>query len=183
MKYKIIFLSFITLLFIAADCSDYGDKEAVYLPQDFLDYVYFPPGSYWIYQDSVTNETDSIYLNDCHIVVYHNNFADFKYEKMTQNFSYNDEQIIATTAIYTTVYEYNGFGYFIDINKESPKVERRYIGTYDSLKVNDTWYSHVVCVTEYDNYYYYWVKNIGMVKRVKLQDSTILELKSYHIND
>jgi hypothetical protein len=37
-----------------------------YTDQEFREYLVFPIGSYWIYQDSATSNTDSIYLFSQH---------------------------------------------------------------------------------------------------------------------
>ncbi len=44
---------------------DAYNKRSIYnIPQDFKDYFYFAPGTYWIYQNQRTQELDSVYIVD-----------------------------------------------------------------------------------------------------------------------
>ena len=35
------------------------------MPHEMLDYSYFKPGTYWVYQDSVSGAIDSVWVYDC----------------------------------------------------------------------------------------------------------------------
>lgn len=60
MKYGFYFCLFILLLIILSiSCKKHECGEISYLPQDFLDYWYFPEGSYWVYQLKDSTLTDT----------------------------------------------------------------------------------------------------------------------------
>jgi hypothetical protein len=40
------------------------DPEIVYIPEEMKPYIMFPVGSYWVYEDSATLQTDSFCLNE-----------------------------------------------------------------------------------------------------------------------
>lgn len=42
----------------------YNNRSIYNIPQDFKDYFYFAPGTYWIYQNQRTQELDSVYIVD-----------------------------------------------------------------------------------------------------------------------
>ncbi len=63
-------LGFFTFLIITASCGCSNDKNTDSdpnngfwtIPQEVKDYIFFKPGSYWIYQDSSTGIIDSVFL-------------------------------------------------------------------------------------------------------------------------
>jgi len=56
------------------------------MPQEFKDYVDFPVGSYWIYEDSVSGAVDSIYLFERNITIAQPSSGNYKWEKLIQRF-------------------------------------------------------------------------------------------------
>jgi hypothetical protein len=43
------------------------EKQPILLEQEMKDWIYFQPGSYWIYEDSVTKTVDSVYVTEAKI--------------------------------------------------------------------------------------------------------------------
>ena len=63
------------------------------MPQEFKDYVDFPVGSYWVYEDSISGNIDSIYLIDYKTYIFDPQHTCYcYYEILEQNFysSYNN---------------------------------------------------------------------------------------------
>jgi len=178
-----LFILIISILFLAADCNK---KPTYYMPQEFKDYVIYPVGSYWVYEDSISGNIDSIYLIDYKIYIFDTEHAYyFKYERLEQNFysSYNNH-LRARSWLTTddpSFYVYRGYGYYT--MRKNGNIE--YIINYDSLKILDEWYKNVYCVYNYanDKTYYYWVKHIGLIKKENVDSSENWLLKSYHINN
>jgi hypothetical protein len=155
------------------------------MPQEFKDYVDFPVGSYWVYEDSVSGIKDSIYLYQRNLTIYDFERNYCYYEKLEQNFysSYNNHLRAQSWLDVDdpSFYEYSGYGYFT-LRKNFNVV---YIINYDSLKILDEWYKNVHCIYNYPNnkIYYYWVKHIGLIKKENVDSSENWLLKSYHINN
>ncbi|MGB4665073.1 MAG: hypothetical protein WBH72_01995, partial [Bacteroidales bacterium] len=151
----------------------------------FKDYVDFPVGSYWVYEDSVSGIKDSIYLYQRNLTIYDFERNYCYYEKLEQNFysSYNNHLRAQSWLDVDdpSFYEYSGYGYFT-LRKNFNVV---YIINYDSLKILDEWYKNVHCIYNYPNnkIYYYWVKHIGLIKKENVDSSENWLLKSYHINN
>jgi hypothetical protein len=162
------------------------------MPQEFKDYVDFPVGSYWIYEDSVSGIKDSIYLYGRNLTIYEFDRNYCYYEKLEQNFysSYNN-QLRAKSWLEMddpSFYEYSGYGYYT--MRKTWNVE--YIINYDSLKILDEWYKEVKCLCRNNigwnnDLIYYWAKDIGVIRKeepASPSSDTILvwNLKKYHIN-
>jgi len=180
-KFPLLIL-IISILFLASGCKK---KPTYYMPQEFKDYVDFPVGSYWIYEDSVSGIKDSIYLYGRNLTIYEFEQNYFNYERLEQNFysSYNNH-LRAQSCLFSddpSFYEYSGYGYYA--MRKNWNVE--YIIKYDSLKILDEWFKNVYCIYTYvDNkIYYYWVKHIGLIKKENADSSENWLLKSYHINN
>ncbi len=177
-----LFILMISILFLASNCKK---KPTYYMPQEFKDYVDFPVGSYWVYEDSVSGIKDSIYLYGRNLTIYEPDNFYFKCEELEQNFysSYNNELRAYSCLLIDdpSFYEYCGYGYYT--TKANWNVE--YIINYDSLKILDEWFKNVYCIYTYakNKIYYYWVKNIGVIKKENADSSENWLLKSYHINN
>ena len=180
-KFPLLIL-IISILFLASSCKK---KPTYYMPQEFKDYVDFPVGSYWVYEDSVSGIKDSIYLYGRNLTIYELNNFYCNCEKLEQNFysSYNNHLRAQSWLISDdpSFYVYRGYGYYT--MRKNGNVE--YIINYDSLKIIDEWYKNVYCIYNYanDKTYYYWVKYIGLIKKENADSSENWLLKSYHINN
>jgi hypothetical protein len=86
------------------------------MPQEFKDYVDFPVGSYWVYEDSVSRIKDSIYLYGRNLTIYELNNFYCNCEKLEQNFysSYNNHLRAQSWLISDdpSFYVYRGYGYY-----------------------------------------------------------------------
>ena len=179
---KILFLILAIICCLASSCKK---RPTYYMPQEFKDYVDFPVGSYWVYEDSVSGIKDSIYLYGRNLTIYECEHNYCNYEKLEQNFysSYNNHLRAQSWLISddTSFYVYSGYGYYA--MRKNCNVE--YIINYDSIKIIDEWYKNVYCIYNYanDKTYYYWVKHIGLIKKENVDSSENWLLKSYHINN
>jgi hypothetical protein len=62
---KRILFSFIGLAVLIGSCKQHDKNVPMYnlpLPPDALAFAFFKPGSYWVYQDSATRHTDSVFV-------------------------------------------------------------------------------------------------------------------------
>jgi len=158
------------------------------MPQEFKDYVVFPVGSYWIYEDSLSNNVDSLYLTSVDIHIQEIEKSNYFHEEMFQYFySSQNNKLTARTRRFSSnnIYEYYGYGYYFDITKGQTNCTGGTLyAKYDSLKVLNVWYKDVVCIKGNGMpRFYYWVKNIGLIKKENADSSENWLLKSYHINN
>ncbi len=186
-KIIVLFAIAIAICFICGNCEKPGGPT-YYIPQELKDYVMFPKGSYWIFEDSLSGAIDSIYLIDYKTYIEEPNFHE-KQEILEQTFysSYwNNERKGGgelSSVGNPAVYSYGGIkGHYISSSDVGYKIDNQYyyLSYHDSLKVNNVWYKSVKCIVYY-NKLNYWVKHIGPVK-VEIPDSTNWILKKYHIN-
>lgn len=191
MKKSILYLLLFFVLFTCLGVKCKKDKKPTYyMPQEFKDYVMFPFGSYWIYEDSISGEVDSLNLINFNIFIQETNTRNYDYEKMVQNFSSSKSANFSTETLrsdeYYEYYGYNeNYAYYFDITTGQTSASGGiYYAKFDSLKVLDVWYKDVICIKKYGIYelYHYWVKYIGIVKSENKTNNTFWELKKYHIN-
>ena len=83
------------------------------------------------------------------------------------------------------IFEYGGNGFFFDISKGIYKLQNaELICIIDTMMVCDMSYYDVVQIRLSDaggDDYYYWVKNIGLIK--KIDETGTWLLKKYYINN
>jgi hypothetical protein len=196
---KILFLILAIICCIAADCGKDNDKPTYYMPQDFKDYVMYPVGSYWIYEDSVSGDIDSIYLLSYETYIFETGHSSsFNYERLEQTFysSYWLKQCLGISMVeYNTnplIYIYKGLlgYYFGDCNVGTNIQHGEYLAYSDSLKINNKWYKTVKCFSyTYNQKFskYYWSKDIGGIRKEEYTSSTdtimVWNLKKYYINN
>lgn len=206
-----ICLIIITTFFVlcAADCSKDKDKPAYYMPQDFKDYVVFPEGSYWVYEDSVTGDIDSVYLQSQKIEIYtppsYNN-PGYNFEFLKENvFSSNSNQVFYKEGIYNQyipsninnsyLYRYDIQLYYISSVDIGTTISNlTYKSFLDSLTVKSKTFKKVKVFSTPPEYYSngsflctYYGHNVGLIKLIKKVCDTCLTetwlLKKYHINN
>lgn len=97
--YIIILLSF-SIGFVFNSCNK-DDKEPMefYIPQELLDYFYFHPSSYWVYENTKTGDLDTVIIRERNKIVFDGYWGDkieeakiayySKYYKTTNKFSVN----------------------------------------------------------------------------------------------
>jgi len=185
---KILFLILAIICCIAADCGKDNDKPTYYMPQDFKDYVMYPVGSYWVYEDSISGETDSIVLTKQETFIEKPGHVwGFYWENLRHEFySSYYTQFSGGGGIYSEyplVYNYNGWGYYLSTENGLGSIEDFEYFYYDSLKIDEKWYYNI-------KYYYrkdagissFWALGIGIIRKEDtIINNKIWNLKSYHI--
>jgi len=195
-----LFILIISILCIASDCGR-DNIPTYYMPQEFKDYVDFPVGSYWIYEDSVSGAVDSIYLFERNITIAQPSSGNYKWEKLIQRFqSVNgtiDNNAIAVCIdpiiyhLWTSYFVYGNFIYKKNMELGFEIEGTKYIKFYDSLKINNKWYTNIKCFTNKFNNNTYWGEKTGIVRKeiktlyinnLSVDTNIVWNLKSYHIN-
>lgn len=74
------------------------------------DYLYFEPGSWWVYQNNLSGETDSIYITNCDTQVYNHTGQSTKWQSVT----YTSIRFSMRSEIYNTDYEYYSYANYPD---------------------------------------------------------------------
>ncbi len=184
-----LFVLIISFLCLASDCGRYN-RPTYYMPQDFKDYVMYPVGSYWVYEDSISGETDSIVLTEQETFIEEPGHVwDFYWENISHEFysSYNT-QLGGGGGIYCEhplVYSYSsGWGQYLSTENGLSSIDDYEYFYYDSLKINEKWYYNV-------KYYYdkcsgtsyFWALGIGVFRKNETLNNKVWNLKSYHINN
>lgn len=168
---SILYLLLALFLFSGADCTT--EEEYIYMTEDFKDHIMFPVGSYWVYQDSASGRLDTVELLDQSVEESYN--LNTTIEKLFQELSLNSDSTIRAYTMSSR--QYYGFGYYIDVTL----VGDRYGPTHDSLQVMSNYYFNVKEIQKITGHYNYWVKNIGLVKKVTPEGTMLLT--DYYINE
>ena len=196
-------LVFILILLIFLGC-----KREVRLPyytinNDFLQYVYFKEGSYWIYKNEHNGSHDSCTL------IYPPNVGPAKpeglgytYEVITTGFIskfLSNSEILASPDFDFAIFEEIDSHSLISI-RTSMSIGQKYtfngavieqVALYDSIIINDSIFKNVIQtrVAQPYNlqdsifYSYFFAKNIGLIKFEKtyLNTDTTWSLLRYHV--
>ncbi|MBI4647496.1 MAG: hypothetical protein HY738_13130 [Bacteroidia bacterium] len=210
MKNTILIIIF--LVCISAECCKEKESPTYYMPQEFKDYVVFPQGSYWIYEDSISEKMDSIILQT-------------QTTKILEPPSYNDwgyNYECLVDWVYSsyknqTIFREGKYNEYIANNKNNSYIY--YTGSYtgsfsplfisniaigkgsdgliyelfnDSIIINDNLYKDVKVfstIGQYNNSFFlrtYYSRHIGLIKVIITKTDTsgtkVWELKKYHIN-
>lgn len=189
---------FILILLIFLGC-----KREVQLPyytinNDFLQYVYFKKGSYWIYK----NENNEL-LDSC-TLIYPPNVTPVKPEGLGYNYEEITTFFISKFLSYSKIsaQPYYDVSLFEEIGGYSPisirtsmAVGQKYtynesvieqIASYDSIMINDSIFKNViqtrVALNDSILYSYFFAKNIGLIKFEKryLNTDTTWSLLRWH---
>ena len=197
---KLIYLiCIISILCIASNCKK--ELPTYYMPQEFKDYVDFPVGSYWIYEDSITGAIDSVCLIEREFEIVRNSNSDYKAEYLVQKF--NNGGTIQAFAIETNPIEYELIGvhnhvdynFFYKKNLKPGMTSRtglKYANCLDSINIkNNTFYQVKKFI--YNETINYWAKKVGCIyistnffatSDTSYVDTNIVwKLKRYHINN
>lgn len=202
----IIIATFFVL--VAADCGNKNNNPTYYMPKDFKEYVVFPQGSYWIYEDSISGIFDSIYLETQTTQILeppsYNNWG-YKYEYLKEMvYSAHNNQLSMRTGRFNEYQSNNENGSYIyyglhplfisNIPVGSGCENLKYIQHLDSLLINNICYKDIkifASISSIGNVDYiktFFCRNIGLVK-MEISDNTdttglkIWLLKSYHISN
>ncbi len=179
---KRIFVILIVFLVSLSGCKPVPETD---FDQNFKDYVYYSPGSYWIYRDSVNH------LNKDSVVIVNNTYnikeedaagLPAKVQVLTSRY-YSSKD-----SVYTIDGQYNHYGdkdlpglgdygdmdtaasinyFFVDPNNNSYSSPPYSVSGPASLKVKNTVYNDVLKfkVPDY-NKTVYWSKHIGVIKSI-----------------
>jgi hypothetical protein len=170
-------------------------KTTDYMPQEFKDYVIYPEGSYWIYEDSISGAIDSVALLSQDIYIAKENNV-YYYETADQSFfsSYQNSVYRTYIEIRSEIYFY----FFRHLKYNGPYILIYPFGHWGGLKydfvkimeVNNVDFNNVHVFNRQeqgiDNNIFYFTRNIGIIKRKVIttnNDTIIWELKKYHINN
>jgi len=192
---KTTIITIILLLFIVILNSCTKPKEVLTISDEMKDYIMFPSGSYWIYEDTVTGEVDSVILglqvvdtqkcSDC---------GDLLFENLQQYFysSFIHNSFIKTfnLSLYNSKYIYLYSDYFateMEINTKVPPYNIIYSEYLDTIVLNNIVYKKVR-VFENKKLYSIWAHGVGKIKyrnENSYSDTsyTYFILKKYYINN
>jgi hypothetical protein len=180
-------------LLICYNLSCKKDPKVYYIPQDMKDYVMFSSGSYWVYQDSLTGNIDSVYLIYSKCEVNNGRPEDnADYETILQRFytSKTNEESVASGTYKGTdpaILEYfslhGKFIYKLDLQTGDCFSNIKFVGAKDSLMVDGNIYIDVLSFQDEYDQLFYWSKHIGVIKKAKMnqQDSQTWNLIRYYI--
>jgi hypothetical protein len=200
MRYFLFLLA--TSLF--ATCTPNEEEVPLYLiEQSTKDYLVFPVGSYWVYEEENTNIEDSLYLfyTESKVIPKSNSISN-SYERITLNLSssYFNDTVIRT--IYKSANDsdvdlcgqfllknYMSYDYlYFDRNICIDSIEFTN-SNFLIRNCSDSLYS--ILNTEYENCIYFFdkhsnttyifSKNIGLIRRID-SDGKVWNLKKYFIN-
>ena len=168
-----LFILIISILCLASDCGR-DNIPTYYISYEMKKYIDFPVGSFWVYQDSVSNKIDSILLEKTNNEIISMNNYNYKYESIKQiHFSTYKDSLISST-IYTDCFEntnicfiYSGIGIYIGyVPLGNIFSNIKYVCLYDSIQINNVWYEKVKRFDDINNgNQFYWAPNIGLVKK------------------
>jgi len=159
------------------------------MPQDLKDYCMFPVGSWWVYEDSISGEKDSIVLMEQNIYFPYSNNKTYYFESLDEKFYFSNTNSINgslcevyITSPLTYVYIRGRSMYYSTDEGFTGKIDVK-IEYLDSLNINNTTYYNIKIFDVYNRKSIsYWAKNIGIVKLVDKEYNKIWELKTYNIN-
>lgn len=191
-KQKAIIIVICTAVCLAVACRRLHDDDIIRLPQELKDYVMFPVGSYWVYQDSVSGQKDSMVLTNQQIIVKSGGHSfEGYYECLEQTFYsslggnlFCDANIINNNDPLLYTYN-NGHGFFYAPFGNAYLIHF-YLTPLDSITINNnTFVSVTVLTSNYSssNRKYYWVNGIGLVRTEISEDTAVCNLINYQINN
>ncbi len=174
------------------------EKPTYYLNQMMKDYVIFPVGSWWVYQDSASGVLDTVTVTRSE-----NSMVDredisyiYEYQSIRYHSSYYNAEIIAGGGGVNYKYNENPPPTFIPstVFHSNEKVDsiRLYSGylvreQLDSLEIKETTYREVLQFTTTRHTYNllpeytFYAPHVGLIRK-ELFNGTVWELKEYFIN-
>jgi hypothetical protein len=206
MKVKtFLFFALISLLLSVIGCKE-KEKPTFYMPQDFKDYVIFPIGSYWIYQDSISGVIDSTNLQLRTSTMLDENDFPYICEYIIEQVyhSYDNYTYHNTGKINDYISNYSENNSYVYLQSDPIFISNVEIGVssgnlkyenfYDSLIINNTSFKDVKVFSSNESFgnipfsrTYYYSRFIGLIKVVLTltpgyDSPKVWELKKYHIN-
>jgi len=198
-----LFILIISILCLAADCTkEPKEYPTYYMSQEFKDYVLFPVGSFWVYQNTSSGIEDSIFLfkQEIKIMEAAPNEREFNCEVFEQNFySSVNETLIGgggviipgAPDVYHLSKEWGFYYQFFapaSVGDMEPHYKiLKYVANYDTLNINGNNFYEIRVfenLKQYNNQpkKFYYARNVGLIK-IELFDGTIWEIKKYFINE
>lgn len=183
--------------FLFDSCHKDPNDGFIPLNKDFLSYFAFPQGSWWVYKEINSGETDSFYVNSYDVQNIDSKKENMKYKKLFYHLFSKNKQAYGMTYhmdYITSVYEENDlqngsatrFVYPVEDSKYiNPDYQFSIPDHYDSLQINGIWYKDVYRTAygaPYSNNIYkseFYARNVGVIKRIYF-DGTEWELVKYH---
>jgi len=191
MKKILLIAAFLPLL-LWYGCKEEPTYPTYLMDAEFKSYIDFPVGSYWIYSDSISGQTDSIYVEDIQCGI-GNNTEDFgRYNEFyrTEYWSSAMNKTFRSMTSYIEARTDSFFMYSIiygaQITSENEiSVQSVYSGYYENFVVDGQNYESVKEFTFYTSSY--WCPYIGMIKTIERNNSgdtiAVWNLKRYFINN
>jgi hypothetical protein len=126
---KFIYYSLLACALLACSCHD--EPVGIPLPPEMKEWVYFKPGSYWIYQNDSTGEIDSVFVVSASFKT-DSDYADGELKRLIDNVNVEmrnsgNDRIYIEASIYCNVFE--------DYEIGGLKKEFRFIYTGNNNKV------------------------------------------------
>lgn len=191
---------------LALECNpdkDEEEKPTYYMSEEFKDYVLFPEGSWWVYENQ-RGQTDTLKIiwQEKKVInsrkfsskvegfqhhLYSSYFKDTLFGGGQAPFG-GEGQIGYNRGLkYNTSYQFftakdTGDTYYYNSK------EAKYIREIDTFCIKKIVYKDVKVFKTFQKKYpqqpkrIYWAKDVGIIKKV-LFDSTVWKLKNYHINN
>jgi len=189
MKYTLLILT--SILFLGCNKSDDDLNNFYTISKVTKEWYYYKAGSFWVYQDSVLNKTDTLLIinNVCNKLYHHQNSpqdSDYYYEQcniyfnnnflgiktdsiisqgiMTRKFSNGSEHVFFGTNTFLV----NLWSPYENSNgEENGRTEN--LKYYENFTVLENNYPNVreIKITDYfsnKTFYYYFSRNYGMIK-------------------
>jgi hypothetical protein len=192
-KFIIIIITTLCFSCLPSD-GPYENCDEYYFSDEFKSYIFFKEGSYWIYEDTTYNLTDSIvllkqdvWLNDyCDYVnLYQEKICQYYFSSLLSKFfdtirvwgEASNGQFIDGSPVTGSFSLYLDSGSWHGTNYE-------YL---DSLMLNQKWFFKVRVIS-YDEFKFYWAKDIGLIRKEysywKLGDTLYnFDLIRYNLNN
>ncbi|MBN2729996.1 MAG: hypothetical protein JXR53_12295 [Bacteroidales bacterium] len=180
---QLLLLMFVVFI---VGCNKPDPCEESYFSNDFKAYTFFPTGSYWVYQDTSSNVTDSVNLVYSNITLNDYCNATTEYEEILEqrfysSFFNNGSPSLSVWAHASTYYNQSQ-DYPMGVFYESAE-------QIDSMEVNNVWYTDIRAIKfSQGTAEFYWAKDVGLIRKVMpeahLSDSVVnFDLVRYYINN
>ena len=198
MKLKTISLIavFLLLAFLLTTCKKPQKNN---LSEETKTYIMQPAGSWWVYEDSISGEIDSVVLISSEIELVYHQTPYIEYEKLTNLFyssktNKNSKRWVQYSSYGADIYllEYgSNWRYIQGLNIGDP-YGCEYVAFYNTYEMDGEIYENVKVFgnepdEDYPNYIkYFWAENIGLIRKSTYNSPNIhvvWKLKNYHINN
>lgn len=194
---------FIVLLLGCLVACKRPDNSYAKLDPEVDAFLSFDGGSYWIYQDSVTGQIDSLFLDKLYNMIYTNPDEEKYQQKYYNLYQYRDNVLVGRwiyrTLFVSTYYSWNsGFDTLTDgshsyseifstndiVNRHMIYDPANYIGTYETgAQLFDSVYQFVTSTSYHDTVIYCLKKEVGPISIEFIQDNITIfnyKLLRYH---